>query len=192
MQLTERSLLDEPNAALLDYLLTCGPRGNGGAGFDFSTPRTVLVFDFGGGTCDISILRVQADGPAGRLDIANLAIARYGQLGGDNIDAAIVEHVLLPQLLKQNGLEALDLSWSEKKDRILPQLLPTVEGLKLALCAEYRRELSVRPDDKIDRKLGNEQFVAKAPEEVIEEQRSRRAEAVDRGERLAAALRRLS
>ena len=46
--------------------------------------------------------------------------------------------------------------------------------------------------DKIDRKLGNEQFVSKAPEEVIEEQRTRRAEAVDRRERLAAALRRLS
>jgi molecular chaperone DnaK (HSP70) len=64
MQLTERSLLDEPNAALLDYLLTCGPRGNNGSSFDFSTPRTVLVFDFGGGTCDVSILRVQADGRA--------------------------------------------------------------------------------------------------------------------------------
>jgi valyl-tRNA synthetase len=46
--------------------------------------------------------------------------------------------------------------------------------------------------DKIDRKLGNEQFVAKAPAEVIEEQRARRAEAVDRRERIAAALARLS
>jgi valyl-tRNA synthetase len=44
----------------------------------------------------------------------------------------------------------------------------------------------------VDRKLGNEQFVAKAPEEVIEEQRTRRAEAVDRRERIAAALGRLS
>ena len=45
---------------------------------------------------------------------------------------------------------------------------------------------------KIDKKLGNEQFVAKAPEEVIEEQRERRAEAVSRLERLRAALARLS
>jgi valyl-tRNA synthetase len=44
----------------------------------------------------------------------------------------------------------------------------------------------------IDKKLGNEQFVSKAPEEVIEEQRARRAEAVDRRERIAQALARLN
>ena len=44
----------------------------------------------------------------------------------------------------------------------------------------------------IDKKLGNEQFVSRAPEEVIEEQRSRRAEAVDRRERILQALARLS
>jgi valyl-tRNA synthetase len=46
--------------------------------------------------------------------------------------------------------------------------------------------------EKIDRKLANEQFVAKAKPEVIEEQHTRREEAVARIERLAAALARLS
>jgi valyl-tRNA synthetase len=46
--------------------------------------------------------------------------------------------------------------------------------------------------DKIDKKLSNEQFLAKAAEEVIEEQRSRRAEAEDRRARLVEALSRLS
>jgi valyl-tRNA synthetase len=41
---------------------------------------------------------------------------------------------------------------------------------------------------QIDKKLGNEQFVSKAPEEVIEEQKARRAEAVDRRDRILAAL----
>jgi valyl-tRNA synthetase len=45
---------------------------------------------------------------------------------------------------------------------------------------------------KIDKKLGNEQFVAKAPPVVIEEQHERRAEAMARIERLKAALERLS
>jgi len=44
----------------------------------------------------------------------------------------------------------------------------------------------------IDKKLSNEQFVSKAPEEVIEEQRARRAEAVDRRERIIEALARLN
>ncbi|HEX4298274.1 MAG TPA: valine--tRNA ligase, partial [Devosia sp.] len=46
--------------------------------------------------------------------------------------------------------------------------------------------------DKIDKKLGNAQFVAKAKPEVIEEQRERRDEAVARHERLVAALARLN
>ncbi len=45
---------------------------------------------------------------------------------------------------------------------------------------------------QIDKKLGNEQFVAKAPEEVIEEQKSRREAAVERRHHILEALKRLS
>ncbi len=41
---------------------------------------------------------------------------------------------------------------------------------------------------KVDKKLGNVEFVAKAPEEVVEENRERRADAVASAEKLAAAL----
>jgi valyl-tRNA synthetase len=43
----------------------------------------------------------------------------------------------------------------------------------------------------IDKKLSNEQFVARAPEDVIEEQRTRREETAARQEKIAAALSRL-
>jgi valyl-tRNA synthetase len=45
--------------------------------------------------------------------------------------------------------------------------------------------------DRFDRKLGNAQFVEKAPEDVIEEQRQRRADAVERRQRLKEAADRL-
>jgi valyl-tRNA synthetase len=45
---------------------------------------------------------------------------------------------------------------------------------------------------KIESKLGNEAFVAKAPPEVIEEQRERLAEATASKAKLAAALERLA
>ena len=45
---------------------------------------------------------------------------------------------------------------------------------------------------QIDKKLGNEQFVAKAPEEVIDEQKSRREAAVERRHHILEALKRLS
>ncbi len=133
LPLSEEALLDEPNAALLDYLLTCRPRTEDGRFFDLSHPRTVLVFDFGGGTCDVSVVRVHADREEQQLRLANLSVARHQQLGGDNIDAAIVEQVLLPQLLRQNGLATLDVSFSEKQERIVPQLLSVAEALKLGL-----------------------------------------------------------
>ena len=81
----------------------------------------------------MSVVRVHADRDEQHLRLANLSIARYEQLGGDNIDAAIVERVLLPQLLRQNGLETLDVSFSEKQERIVPQLLSVAEALKLGL-----------------------------------------------------------
>jgi valyl-tRNA synthetase len=45
---------------------------------------------------------------------------------------------------------------------------------------------------KIEKKLGNPQFLEKAAEEVVEEQRERLAEAIDRRSRIRAALARLS
>ena len=45
---------------------------------------------------------------------------------------------------------------------------------------------------KIEKKLDNEQFLQKAAEEVVEEQRDRLAEATDRRSRIRAALVRLS
>ena len=45
---------------------------------------------------------------------------------------------------------------------------------------------------QVDKKLGNEQFVSKAPEEVIEEQKSRREAAAERREKILEALKRLS
>ncbi|MCP8882118.1 valine--tRNA ligase [Devosia sp. XJ19-1] len=45
---------------------------------------------------------------------------------------------------------------------------------------------------QVDKKLGNEQFVSKAPEEVIEEQKARREAAIERRTKILEALKRLS
>ena len=49
-------LMDEPNAAFLDLV-----NSQAIDRLNLSEPKNVLVFDFGGGTCDISVLRVQRD-----------------------------------------------------------------------------------------------------------------------------------
>jgi valyl-tRNA synthetase len=55
------------------------------------------------------------------------------------------------------------------------------------------REIEKCEDEigKIDRKLGDEQFTAKAPEHVVEENRKRRSDAAATAKRLAEALKRL-
>lgn len=46
LALREQSLLDEPNAAFLDYVLTCRHQAKDGRHFDLTRPKNVLVFDF--------------------------------------------------------------------------------------------------------------------------------------------------
>ncbi len=59
--------------------------------------------------------------------------------------------------------------------------------------ARLQKELGKVDDDikRIDQKLGNADFVARAPEEVIEEQHERRTEAEERGAKIREALERL-
>ena len=74
-------------------------------------------------------------------------------------------------------------------------ILPLAGVIDIAVeRARLQKEIAREESEieKIDRKLGNEQFVAKAPEEVIEEQRTRRTEATERRARIAEALQRLS
>ncbi|MGQ9681899.1 MAG: Hsp70 family protein [Anaerolineae bacterium] len=159
LQLADGCLFDEPNAALLDYLFSVAGEGGADDSLAFDRPRAVLVFDFGGGTCDISIVRVHLDASQGRLALSNLAISRYEQLGGDNIDTAIAEQVLLPALLERNGLDPLDITYTEKRSYVMPVLVDVAEALKLGLCAEYSNQLGLHSRNAIRR----EQIYATQP-----------------------------
>lgn len=129
------SLIDEPTAALIEYMMANGPekvlKGNG--------PAVCLVFDFGGGTCDVSVMEIDTNEKTHRLSLSQLSISRYHRLGGGDIDAAIVHECLIPDMLRENHLDPLDLTWGEKKKVLEPQLLSTSESLKISLCKEISR-----------------------------------------------------
>lgn len=128
-------LLDEPLAAFLDYLVT-----NGAAAFsDAARGRNLLVFDFGGGTCDVAIFTIEPSESGSPIRVSPRTVSRYHRLGGGDIDAAIVYEVLLPQLLQQNGLTPLELGYREKKHVLEPALLGLAEALKIGLCIQIRR-----------------------------------------------------
>ncbi len=68
-------ILNEPTAAALAY------------GFDKSSARRVLVFDFGGGTFDVSLMRIAN----GVFDVK--ATCGDSQLGGNDFDQRIVDWI---------------------------------------------------------------------------------------------------
>ncbi|KAF0189687.1 MAG: heat shock protein 70, partial [bacterium] len=132
LHLTGGDLLDEPIAAFLDYLITYRETFIK----ESTEPKSLIVFDFGGGTCDVALFRLQMPNRSRRLKTSPLAVSRYHRLGGGDIDAAIVYDVLIPQLVKENELSQFDLTFEDKKKFLEPALLGIAEALKVGLCGE--------------------------------------------------------
>jgi len=127
-------LLDEPVAAFLDYLFEHGAD----LAAELQEPKRLVVFDFGGGTCDVAVFRLRAV-KGGPLQTESLAVSRYHRLGGGDIDKAIIHEVLIPQLCSQNEISQPDLGYEDKKIFIEPAYLGVAEALKISLCTEISR-----------------------------------------------------
>jgi molecular chaperone DnaK len=125
--LSRGDLLDEPIAAFLDYLATHPEKLSA-----LNAGAKLLVFDFGGGTCDVAIFQLQPRDSG--LDISAAAVSRFHRLGGGDIDRAIVHKVLIPQFCAENNLGAHDLDYEAKRLCLEPALQGVAETLKLQLC----------------------------------------------------------
>jgi len=79
-------LMDEPTAAFYAYFDQFRESD------EFATDTTVLVFDFGGGTLDVSIIKVRPL-PSG-VNIDAIGRSRFNDLGGDDIDLDIAVFML--------------------------------------------------------------------------------------------------
>lgn len=101
-------LLNEPTAAAVAY------------GLDREKKGTVAVYDLGGGTFDISILRLEA----GVFQV--LSTAGDTSLGGDDFDYLIALWILEQAGLKEPGFSALDAPAARR-------LLTRAEQIKLSL-----------------------------------------------------------
>jgi molecular chaperone DnaK len=90
-------LLDEPTAAALAYSFQPPPGGARAPELP-STPRTVLVYDLGGGTFDVTLVRLAPH------QFQALAIEGDVRLGGKDWDDRIVNHVAA-HFQKQTGID---------------------------------------------------------------------------------------
>ena len=135
MTIGRQSLIDEPNAAFLSYIHESATITDDSQRIvvqNTYNPK-VLVFDFGGGTCDISILEI-GKGSQGFYS-KNLSISKFSKLGGDDIDRYIANHYLMPQLLKANGKTVDDFRIPDKR-HMATQLMKIAEQLKILICKD--------------------------------------------------------
>ena len=130
ISINKQSLIDEPNAAFLSYVQISSIEQNPITIPDGDNPK-ILVFDFGAGTCDVSILELGKDLKG--IYSKNLSISKFEKLGGDDIDRLIAIDFLFPQILKESGMKKDDFRTPER-NRIVSQLLKAAEQLKMLIC----------------------------------------------------------
>src|SRR5437763_4348002 len=113
-----KRIINEPTAASLAY------------GLDKESDQTILVFDLGGGTFDVSVLEI-GDGV---FEVK--ATAGDNHLGGDNFDKAVVDW-LVAEFKKDQGI---DLS----QDRMaLQRLYEAAEKAKIELSSTMTTQINL-------------------------------------------------
>lgn len=116
--LNVRRIINEPTAAALAY------------GLDKSTNHLIAVYDFGGGTFDISVLEV------GDNVIEVLATNGDTHLGGDNIDQIIIDY-LIAEFKKDQGIDV------SKDKMVLQRLKEAAEKAKIELSSSMETEVNL-------------------------------------------------
>ena len=111
-------IINEPTAAALAYVL------------DKKSNETILVFDLGGGTFDVSILEV-GDGV-----FEVLSTSGDTHLGGDDFDKKIVDH-LAEQFMSQEGIDL------RKDKQALQRLTEAAEKAKIELSSVTQAEINL-------------------------------------------------
>ncbi|MBO3746124.1 molecular chaperone DnaK [Streptosporangiaceae bacterium NEAU-GS5] len=111
-------IINEPTAAALAY------------GLDKKTNETVLVFDLGGGTFDVSVLDI------GEGVIEVRSTSGDGHLGGDDFDRRIVDH-LADEFQKDQGIDL------RRDPQALQRLFEAAEKAKVELSEVTQTTISL-------------------------------------------------
>jgi molecular chaperone DnaK len=147
-----KRIINEPTAAALAY------------GLDKKDDEKIAVFDFGGGTFDISILEV------GENVVEVKATNGDTHLGGDNLDQRLIEY-LVEEFKKDQGIDLrkdpmavqrlreaaekakIELSTAQTTDINLPYITADANGPKHLTLKLTRAKFEQLIDDLVDRSL---------------------------------------
>jgi molecular chaperone DnaK len=146
-------LIEEPVAAAISYgqqLVEQGARGafmdvEGDVGFD----ETILVFDLGGGTLDVTVLRLSKE-----AEFEVLAVGGDAFLGGENWDDVLM-HMLIPPYRLKTHVEPL------KNLELLQEMRLKVVEAKKTLSSSPKAQVEFahnRQKFQLDVKVGDFQM----------------------------------
>jgi len=113
-----KRIINEPTAAALAY------------GLGANTEQVVAVYDFGGGTFDVSILDVSGD----VVEVLSTSGDTY--LGGDNVDEALIDY-MVAEFKKETGVDV-------SEDRMaLQRIRETAEKTKVELSSAVTSDINL-------------------------------------------------
>jgi molecular chaperone DnaK len=115
-----KRIVNEPTAAALAY------------GLDKKKDETIVVYDFGGGTFDVSVLEVGE----GVIEVKSTNGDTH--LGGDNLDQRLVEF-LIDEFRKQEGLDLK----GKGNEMALQRLRDAAERAKIELSTTMETEINL-------------------------------------------------
>src|SRR5256885_1513150 len=113
-----KRIINEPTAASLAY------------GLDKESDQTILVFDLGGGTCDVSVLEIGE----GVFEVKSTAGDNH--LGGDNFDKAVVDW-LAAEFRRDQGIDLT------KDPMALQRLYEAAEKAKIELSSAQETQINL-------------------------------------------------
>lgn len=113
-----KRIVNEPTAAALAY------------GLDKQDDHLIVVYDFGGGTFDVSILEVGGN----VVDV----VATNGdtQLGGDDVDKAIIDY-LIEEFRRDTGIDVAN------DKMVLQRLKDAAEQAKIELSSKFETQVNL-------------------------------------------------
>ncbi len=116
--LTVKRVINEPTAAALAY------------GFNKKKDEKIVVYDFGGGTFDVSVLEVSED----TIEVRSTGGDTH--LGGDDIDQRIIQY-FISEFKKESGMDV------SKDQLVVQRLKDAAEKAKHELSSTLQTEVNI-------------------------------------------------
>ena len=138
-------IVTEPTAALISYINELSLQDESDREIDFSITKRILVFDIGGGTCDVCIVDVEQNGI--NISLKEKGVGRYEELGGVDFDERAAEF-LFNKYLNENSINPEILNMEERA---------VIENKLVAFCErakeKFSRDIELFGDIMNDEKL---------------------------------------